>query len=305
MKVLLAPTEDFIKRARAAITADAEAGSTMLQVPDTALFLVEFAVLGIEGSDNAEMVSIASGDGENTLTISALRNKHLADEPLTAYRYDKRKFYGSTTINGSYVELSSYGSPVDIGVNNPQGTLLEYTGSEGYAYFKATYFNSFEVVESSIADANAVSGDESTRYCSIYAIRKQTGLTNNPYITDGLLEVYRKRAENEVDSYLNARYILPLTNSQGILEIPWMVENVTVLLAAGYIDYQEMGQEGPGVKWLGEARSILKKLQTPGGQQLLGFDKMEMATKTLSNGIQSSPDDSDCEGPVFRMGQQF
>jgi hypothetical protein len=146
------------------------------------------------------------------------------------------------------------------------------------------------------------------RYCSLYAIKTQAGLTNNPYITDGLVEVYRKRAENEVDSYLNARYVLPLLNSTGVAEIPFLVENCTTLLAAGYMDYKEFGKDGEGVKWLGEARSILKKLQTPGGQQLLGADKMEMQTKTLSSSVMSYPDTVDNDnGPVqvFGMRKRF
>ena len=157
-------------------------------------------------------------------------------------------------------------------------------------------------------ESNAVLGDESARYCSIYAIKKQAGLTKNPYITDGVVETYRKRAENEVDSYLNAKYTLPLQNSQGVPEVPFMIENICVLLAAGYMDYQEFGKDGEGVKWLGEGRAILKALQSPGGQQLLGSDHAEMMTNTLTSGVKSFPDTVDNEnGPtrMFTTGQIF
>lgn len=306
MKVLLAPTEDFIKRERTALSAAAAAGtSVVLNVVNSTGYAVnDYVVVGLEGSEIAELCEITAV-AATTITVGVLALAHNIDDPVVKFRYNQRKFYGSLTATGSYTELTGYGSPVTIAVNDPQGTILEYTGGEGYLYFKSTYFNSHTSEESNIVDADTVLADESVRYCSLYAIRKQGGLTNNPYVTDGLIEVYRKRAESEVDSYLNARYILPLTNSTGSHEIPFLVENCTMLLAAGYMDYQELGKDGEGVKWLGEARGVLKRLQTPGGQQLLGSDKAEMQTKTLANGVQSYPDNTDCDPPNFTMAQRF
>lgn len=309
MRTLIAPTEDFIKIQRQSLSDDVSSGnSAVLSVDGSTNFAInDFIVVGFEGSDIAEICQI-SAVGPLTLTVTTLKYAHKIDDPVIKYRYDKRKFYGSLTATGSYTEITGSGSPVTIQVNNPQGTLIEYIGLEGYVYFKSTYYNSTDTTETDIANANAVYSDESLRYCSIYVIRKQAGLTNNPYITDGIIETYRRRAENEVDSYLNARYVLPLINSTGSNEIPFLVENCTTLLAAGYMDYQEFGRDGEGVKWLGEARSILKKLQTSGGQQLLGSDKAEMATKTNSNGVSSFPDQVDNNnGParLFTIGQKF
>lgn len=309
IKVLIAPTEDFVRRERSLLTADSASGSTtFITVANTDGFAAnDYLVVGVEGSEAAELCKIVSIAGFN-ITVDTLKQNHLKDEPIVKFRYNKRKFYGSTTAGGSYTELTGYGSPVTIGVDDPQGSLIEYTGGEGYIYFKSTYWNTTTSEESNLTDANEVLADESVRYCSIYAIKKQAGLTQNPYITDGLIETYRKRAENEVDSYLNARYILPLTNSSGNPEIPFVIENCTTLLAAGYMDYQEFGKDGEGVKWLGEARSLLKKLQTAGGQQLLGADKVEMQTRLLSNSVQSYPDTVDNEnGPdrKFTMRQKF
>jgi hypothetical protein len=309
MKVLLATTEDFIKREKTFVSADVASGAgAVIQTPNANGYAInDYIVVGWEGSEQAEMCKITNVGGNN-LTVDMLLLSHKQDEPIVKYRYNKRKFYGSTTAGGSYIELTGYGSPVQIQVDDPQGTILEYTGSEGYLFFKSTYWNTTTSEESNIADANEVNADESLRYCSLYAIKKQAGLTNNPYITDGITENYRKQAENEVDSYLTARYVLPLTNSSGNLEIPALVQRITILLAAGYQDYQEFGGEGEGVKWLGEARSILKQLQTPGGQQLLGADKQEMQSKTLSSGVVSYPDTVDNDnGPdrKFTMRQRF
>lgn len=309
MKVLIAPTEDFVKRERAKLTLNVSGGSSVVCTLDnvTGFAVNDYVVVGYEGSDGCELAKITAVTGE-TITLDTLNVNHLSGDSIVVYRYNKRKFYGCATINGSYTELTSYGSPVVIGVNNPQGTFLEYTGLEGYIYFKSTYYNSTTTDESNLTDADAVLADESVRYCSIYAIRKQAGLTSNPYFDDGMIENYRKRAENEVNSYLNSRYLLPLTNSSGVQEIPFLVENCTVLLAGGYIDYQEFRQDGEGVKWLGEARSILKKLQTPGGQQLLGSDWQEMQTQTLTSGPTGYPNTVDnLNGPTqkFTMDQTF
>lgn len=309
MRTLLAPTEDFIKKERTSLTADTAAGnSAVFNVGNAANYLVnDFIVAGVEGTDQGELCQITAVTA-TTITVALTKILHRAGEPIVKYRYNKRKFYGCVTASGVFNEITGSGSPVQIMVNDPQGTLIEYIGVEGYLYFKSTYYNSQDLTETSIADANAVYADESLRYCSLYAIRKQAGLTENPFISDGTIETYRQRAESEVDSYLNSRYMLPLQNSVGVHEIPFLVENCTTLLAAGYMDWQELGKEGSGYKWLGEARSILKKLQTPGGQQLLGSNKAEMLVKTLSSGVRSYPNTVDnTNGPdrKFTMRQKF
>lgn len=307
MKVLLAPTEDFIKRERTKLSADAAAGSGVtLNVLNSDGYAVnDYIVVGFEGSEQAEIAILTAVTGE-TLTAT-LKLSHKQDEPIVKYRYNKRKFYGSLSAGGSYAELTSSGSPALIGVDDPQGTILEYTGGEGYLFFKSTYFNSTTSEESNIADANEVNADETLRYCSLYAIRKQAGLTNNPYITDGIVETYRKRAENEVKSYLLSRYTLPLQSVSGVLIVPAVIENVTTLLAAGYMDYQEFGKDGEGVKWLGEARGILNAIKK-GNQRLLDANDQELAYLATSNQMQGYPDQvDDTNGPAqyFKMGQRF
>lgn len=309
IKILIAPTEDFIKSSRTQVSADVSAGSSVsISVANANGFAVnDFIVVGPEGSEQAELCKITAVSATQ-IQVLTLVLAHKADEPIVKYRYNQRKFYGSLTAGGSYSQLSSSGSPADIRVTDPQGTLLEYTGSDGYIYFKATYYNTVDSYETDPADAVEMLADDSVRYCSIYAIKRQAGLLNNPYINDAVVETYRKRAENEIDGYLNQRYQLPLTNSSGTEEIPFLVENCATLLAAGYMDYQEFGKDGEGVKWLGEARSLLKKLQTTGGMQLIGSDHAEMTTKTLSSGVTGYPDSVDnANGPTrfFTRDQKF
>jgi hypothetical protein len=308
MKVLVAPTEDFIKRERTRLSLNATPGNNaVISVENSAGMLVnDYVVVGAEGSEQAEVCQITAVTNQS-ITVSVLKLVHYTYEPVVKYRYNKRKFYGCATISGTFLELTSYGSPAAIEVNDPQGTLLEYTGLEGYLYFKSTYYNSQTTEETGLVESTAVLADESVRYCSIYAIKKQAGLTNNPFITDGVIETYRKRAENEVNSYIYDHYILPLTNSSAVAEIPFVVENCTTLLAAGYMDYQEFGKDGEGINWLGEARALLKAIQK-GTQQLIGSDNVELQRKTSTQGIQSYPGQVDnVNGPdrKFTMRQRF
>lgn len=302
MRTLFSPTEDFIKLQRAQLALDVASGSNVvLTVVNSDGFVVgRHIVVGFEGSEVAELCKITAVS-PTSITVQTLTLSHKADEPLTLYRYNQRKFYGSTSEAGTYTELTSSGSPVTIQVGDPQGAYLEYIGGEGYTYFKSTYYNSVTFEETSIADSNAVLADESVRYTSLYNIKRQAGLLRNPYITDAVVESYRKRAENEVKSYIMSRYTLPLA------EIPAIIENCTMLLAAGYMDYQEFGKEGEGVKWLGEARGILKSIKN-GTQRLLGSNDAELAYMTTSNQVQSYPDSVDnTNGPVrvFTMQQRF
>lgn len=303
MRTLLAPTEDFIKLERTQLDADATAGSnvTLTLLNNSGMAENTFIVIGREGSEQAELQKINQAVTAGTsVRVATLVFPHKKGDEVTVYRYDKRKFYGATTATGSYSELTSDGSPVAIQVDDPQGTRIEYAG-DTYTYFKSTYYNSVTGLETSQTDSEAVLADETVRYCSLYAIRVQAGLTNNPYIGDGRVEAKRLQAENEVNSIVFRLYSLPFA------EIVPLITRVTVLLAAGYIDFEEYGPDGQGVKWLGEARAILNQI-SEGTRNLIASDGTELTRLTLTDGIQSYPssvDDNNGPRQYFKMGQRF
>lgn len=304
MRTLLAPTEDFIKLERTELDADASAGSnvTLTLKNNSGMADNTFIVIGREGSEQAELQKINQAVVVGTdVRVATLLFAHKKGTPICVYRYDKRKFYGATTATGSYTELTSDGSPVAIQVDDPQGTRLEYASST-YTYFKSTYYNSVSALETAQSDSDAVLADESTRYTSIYAIRVQAGLTENPYISDGRIERKRIQAENEINSVLFRVYILPLSS------VPPLIQRICELLAAGYIDFEEYGPDGQGVKWLGEARGLLKNIMD-GKQFLLGETGIEFDRNASDGrGIVSYPDTvDDSNGPrqYFKMGQRF
>jgi len=297
---LRATTEDFVKLERSQLAANATAGSSVSLTLENnnGISDTDFLVIGHEGSELAELVQVNAVvvDGQS-VQVTTLKFNHFKGEPVTRYSYNKRKFYGCATETGTYVELTSEGSPVDIQVDDPQGTLLEYLGST-YLYFKSTYYNSTSATETDIADALAVAGDQSGRYASLYEIRKHAGLAGNPFYSDVQLERKRKNAENEIQSALVGRYTLPLA------AVPGLINQICTLLAAGYIDYEEFGSEGEGAKWLGEARSLLKNIVS-GKRLLLGEDGTELERIEGTAGVDGYPDDADTDGRIFSMSDKY
>ena len=302
-KIFYAPTEDFVRGEQGVLDADASAGSSvsLTLVSNIGFSDNDFICIGYEGNELAELVQINQAVTAGTsIRVDTLKFNHKKGEPITLFRFNKRKFYGSTTSGGSYTELTSDGSPKDIQVDDPMGTFIEYTGTT-YNYFKSTYYNSETTTESDIDDSEAVAGDESLRYASIYGIRKMAGLAGNPRYSDGRIEDKRKNAENEIDSSIMARYVLPLP------EVPGIITQICELLAAGYIDFEEFGGEGQGVKWLGEARGLLKSIQK-GTQALLGSDKIELPRNLKVGTISGYPDGSTTgtsEDRIFRIDDKF
>src|SRR5829696_4328975 len=227
MRQFLAPTEEWIKTEIGTLNADATAGSnvTLTLINNDGLAQNDYIVIGHEGSELAELELINQAvTAGASVRVATLKFNHKAGEPIVKYGYNQRKFYGSLTEAGSYAELTSDGSPVNIQVDDPQGTLFEYTGST-YTYFKATYSNSTAAEETDIDDAVAVAGDQSGRYATLWAIRKHAGLAGNPLYSDVRLETKRKQAENEIKSAIMARYVLPLS------EVPELITRICELLA--------------------------------------------------------------------------
>lgn len=304
MKTLAAPTEQFIKKEVTYLTADVTAGSDVsLAVENTDGFAqYSYVAIGYEGNELCELQQVnAAISGNTSMQVATVKFAHKKGEPITLYRYNQRKFYGATSETGTYTELTSDGSPVDIQVDDPQGTVLEYSGST-YTYFKSTYYNSQTSEETSTSDSEAVEGDETLRYSTLYAIRKHAGLLGNRFYSDIRLETKRKQAESEINSALYSRYTLPLA------EVPALITQICELLAAGYIDFEEFGKDGEGVKWLGEARALLKAI-TSGKQMLIGADGTELARRESTGRLSGFPIEStagsDSGERIFTIDQDF
>lgn len=300
MLTFIAPTENFIRMEIGTLNADATAGSnvTLTLINNDGFADTDYIVIGHEGSELCELQQVNQAvSGATAVRVATLKFNHVAGEPVVKLRYNQRKFYGATSVDGSYTELIAYGSPANIQVDDPQGTTLEYTDST-YTYFKATYYNSTSAEETDIADSSAILGDQSGRYATLWNIRKHAGLAGNSRYSDLRLETKRSQAENEINSAIYAKYTLPLA------EVPGLISQICELLAAGYIDFEEFGKDGEGVKWLGEGRALLKAIQK-GTQVLIGADGTELARQTTTGVLDGYPNDEDTDVEVFSMSDRF
>jgi len=304
MKILEAPTEDYIKGERTALAAASLAGSSIqITVENTNGYTADdFVAVGHEGNEKSELAQIVSVDSDTQMTLASLNFAHVAGQPILQYLYNQRKFYGSTTQAGTFTELTSYGSPADIQIDDPIGTTLEYTGSEGFTFFKSTYYNSETSTETDIADANAVEADEGKRYTSIFLIRKKAGILDNPYLNNDYVEGKRKEAESGVNAYLAKRYTLPLA------EVPKVIQNITTTLAAGYIHDDEFGEEGHGPDWIDRAHKMLREIAS-GKLELIDSSNAEMSNDvTTSESLKSYPDrtaDNGRSGRIFSITDRW
>lgn len=300
MRSLSAPTEPFIRTEIGILNADALAGSnvTLTLINNDGLAQNDYIAIGYEGNELCELEQINQAvTAGTTIRVATLKFNHLKGEPIIRYAYNQRKFYGATSATGSYTELTADGSPVNIQVDDPMGTTLEYTGST-YTYFKSTYYNSQTTTETDAADSDAVLADETLRYASLYAIRKHAGLAGNPRYSDFRMETKRKQAENEINSAISGRYTLPLT------EVPPLLGQICELLAAGYIDYEEFGKDGEGVKWLGSARSLLTAI-VKGERILIGASGTELATNSKIMVLDGYPNDTGTDTAAFSMSDRY
>ena len=120
-------------------SADEAVGQTELSCDNASQFSADdYVMLGQVGNDTTEMNQISSvGSDLKTITLkSATKHVHAEGALITKMLFNQRKFYRSTTESGTYTHLTTEGSPVDIEVDGPSGTLLEdSTGTSTSRHF--------------------------------------------------------------------------------------------------------------------------------------------------------------------------
>lgn len=114
-------------------------------------------MIGLEGAEKTEIVAISGAVTKgNNLTITATTFPHEADDPVYVLRYNKVRYYRSTTgIGGSYALLAE----VEIDVDNATlATVYDDLVSLSSYYYKISFFNSGSSVESALSDPLAATG---------------------------------------------------------------------------------------------------------------------------------------------------
>jgi len=240
MQVLIAPNESFILSEKTSFNAEEAVAQTVLSCENASGFSVgDYVVLDTIGSELAEIRKISEIASDlSTITMTAATNfKHAKDAPITLIRYNKRKFYRSTSETGTYIHLSSEGSPIDIQVDKPEGTEFEDTTGEISSWYKATYWNETSGEETSVDSAIATKAGDAEEYTSIFKIKSEAGFIENDYITTEIVGRYRDEAQAQIDGTIVMAYSLPFST------IPKLITHISTLLSAGLLLQKEYGVE--------------------------------------------------------------
>lgn len=307
MRQFYAPNEDFIKSAKSWIASDASSGVTTITLDNASGFESgKYICLGREGDETSELKRITDVTG-NVITVeSATTFTHYENASVIQFDYNQRKLYYRETSEDDWTHVAA-DSPVDIGVDAPEGTLLEHTaGTSAYEYV-ATYYDSNAVTETSTDDAEVVvATTASTNLCSLQRIRQSAGWEDNFYVPDPRIDEARSDAQGEVFSALRKIYTFPLTKYSSFLT------RIVVDMAVGYLLIDEYGMDVQnvaldGYKRLEEARARLAKLVS---KEYVLYDEDEDSDQAISDTGTPSfyPDDStedEDDERVFSMGMKF
>lgn len=308
MQILVAPIENYILTEKAKFSADEAANQTVLSCDNAAHFAVnDYIILGNIGSETVEIRKISSISSDlTTITVSeAINFSHDEGSPIIKILFNQRKFYRSSTETGTYTHLSSEGSPVDIQVDQPDGTDFEDSSGTSSSWYKATYYNSTTGEETSLDDSIAVKAGDTEHYTSVYKIKNEAGFENNDYISSEIISRYREEAEAQAEGSVVSKYQLPFSSD------PKIFQHIVTLLAAGLLLSKEYGLESDveisktGQRKIERAEELLEKIAN-GTLSLIGSDGNELSRRTdvlasCSNVYDSTIDD---KGELFNISDE-
>jgi len=317
---LIIPTESLIKSEKTTLDLTQASTGTALQLENNqGLAANDFVCIGREGMEQAELIGVSSvnADQKNIVLKTATKFIHCQFEDIVKYAYDKRRIYRKLSSESSFTLLAT----VDIEVDRPLGTFYQDANGVDTAQYKATYYNSYTSIESSIDDAKAVYGSGGNHYCLLDEVREEAGFRNNDNIEDERVFRLRARSEGEINASLITRYSLPLNTQTYWEDSPAqeLIRQIAILLSAGWLLWQEYPDErGNGTSLDGlvkikEARSMLKDIRN-NNLILLGSDNVSLAISN-SSGITGYPDNSMSSIPdenhdnednyIFQLGKSW
>lgn len=128
------------------------AGISNLTVKNNDRFAADQKILvGEMGTETAEILQVSSVSGGTTIvTTSGTVYPHGADTPVYVLRFDKTRFYRSTTgVDGTYSLLDTVDIDVD---NNELKTYYDDTTGESSYYYKVSHYHSIDLVETEQSD---------------------------------------------------------------------------------------------------------------------------------------------------------
>lgn len=144
---------------KSSLTSAYAAGVTSIAVNNNDRFINNQKIMiGEMGHERTEIVTIGASVTPGTaLTVSATVFAHDADTPVYVLKYDKVKFYRSTTgIAGTYTQL---GADVVMDVDNVNLETIydDTTGLSSY-FYKVSFYGTYDSTETDLSDPIAGTG---------------------------------------------------------------------------------------------------------------------------------------------------
>lgn len=280
MKQLFAPNEIQALTELTYLAVKAEANDSSITVDNVNGFDDDdYIVIGTLGSEKTELLQIGS-ISEQVISFKSgtqLSFGHAKEVRIQKILYNQRMFHRDTVKTGAFVTLID---TKNIEVDRPNGTFCEDSTGTSSHYYKATYYNSDEDIETSLDDAVAVKADESNHYTSITDVRRQAGFEEAYGISDEMIFDYREEAENEFESRISSIYSVPLSPK------PKLSRLIVNYLTAGNLLLKEYGMESDievsksGARMLERANELIEKINN-GEIKLIGEDGTALGTKDL------------------------
>ena len=296
---------DLTKQEVTQLTADATAGSSVvLSVKNNQGFAIdELIIIKRAGKEKCEKEKITVAPDNDKITVETLKFNHIEDEEIRKVPYDQVKLYYCATEEGTYLEVSAW---QDINYDDLV-TYIDHDDGTSVTWYKAEFRHSISGRESGESDSFQVTAD--VHYCTINDILEEAGFLSNKYIEPDRIYRTRASAEAEVKGSISSVYTLPLDKTCELTKI------ITKLLAAGWLMWQEYGEEASGTDKDGiakvkEARSMLKAIRSK-SLPLLDASDTEPTKKGSSlsgwpDDTTKDADDDDSGGAIhFRISQKF
>lgn len=297
-EILQIPNFDSINIVEnALLDADAACNQAIITLLNTEGIAVSDQIyVGQLGAETGEIKTILSISGKNITFTSNLSNNHRKYEPVAKLFGNQMKVYRTANVDGNIpadTSFSQIGSAINL---DPDQTFTLFTdGSGGSDYwYKTTYFNSVTLGETSLAQSYATRGGGYGHYASVEDVRLEAGLQGATELDDSVFSARRDQAEDEINGRLAASgYTIPLQNASGTLLVPPIIENITRLLAAGYVLNQDYGPTTEGDTKNGDtkikqARALLDEIQN---KQIILLDVLG-ASLVNTPQVSGWPDDS-------------
>lgn len=264
------PDESIKARTLIDNTGGVAAGATSIAVQNSASFAIgDHVLIGPLGSNECEEVVLAAAPpNANTITVPALTFAHNEYEDVVAIKYNQIKVYTAAALStGEIPPVTSFTllTTLPITVNQQYTDYVDPAGTSSI-WYAWTYYNATGPAETNFNEnERVIIGADANTYCTIDDIRKQSGLENNPWITDYEIALERSKSQEEIDSKLYTMYNVPFESP-----VPYIIQDIAIRLTAGRLLIKDYGTDSTGSSKDGDL--LLKDARV----DLLDIDEREM-----------------------------